>query len=83
MLKKDLYSEMAGPDGVRPAYSRYKDWYDAQGNDVLDRKAHEAEAFFRSTGITFNVYGQSDAEERLIPFDNFRKRSLSFRNAGL
>ena len=60
---------MAGPDGVRPAYSRYKDWYDAQGNDVLDRKAHEAEAFFRSTGITFNVYGQSDAEERLIPFD--------------
>ena len=28
-----------------------------------------AEAFFRRTGITFNVYGQSAAQERLIPFD--------------
>ena len=26
-------------------------------------------AFFRRTGITFNVYGEDDAEERLIPFD--------------
>ncbi len=32
-------------------------------------KTQEAEALFRQTGITFNVYGQSDAEERLIPFD--------------
>ena len=29
----------------------------------------EAEAVFRRTGITFNVYGEKDADERLIPFD--------------
>ena len=33
------------------------------------KKSKEAEAFFRRTGITFNVYGQADAQERLIPFD--------------
>jgi uncharacterized circularly permuted ATP-grasp superfamily protein len=35
----------------------------------LAKKSKEAEAFFRRTGITFNVYGQSAAQERLIPFD--------------
>jgi uncharacterized circularly permuted ATP-grasp superfamily protein len=29
----------------------------------------EAEAIFRRTGITFNVYGDDAADERLIPFD--------------
>src|SRR5690606_20777792 len=28
-----------------------------------------SEAFFRRTGITFNVYGREEAAERLIPFD--------------
>ena len=32
-------------------------------------KQREAEEVFRVTGITFNVYGESEAEERLIPFD--------------
>ena len=32
-------------------------------------KNFEAETSFRRTGITFNVYGEDDAEERLIPFD--------------
>ena len=35
----------------------------------LIRKSDDAEAFFRRTGITFNVYSQQEAEERLIPFD--------------
>ena len=35
----------------------------------MRRKAREAESFFRRTGITFNVYGAADADERLIPFD--------------
>ena len=35
----------------------------------LTKKSKEAEAFFRRIGITFNVYGQSAAQERLIPFD--------------
>ena len=43
----------------------------AEGEDLRDlrRKASEAETFFRRTGITFNVYGQAEADERLIPFD--------------
>ena len=32
-------------------------------------KARDAENFFRRTGITFTVYGEEDASERLIPFD--------------
>ena len=34
-----------------------------------EKKATEAETFFRRTGITFNVYGAAEADERLIPFD--------------
>ena len=54
---------------VRAPYHSYQSWFECQDVDRLTRKAQEAEAFFRRTGITFNVYGQEDAEERLIPFD--------------
>ncbi len=64
------YDEMFDADGsVRPAYRGYSEWYGNQPADLLRRKGTEAEAFFRRTGITFNVYGSEDAEERLIPFD--------------
>ncbi|WP_420381993.1 circularly permuted type 2 ATP-grasp protein [Novosphingobium sp.] len=62
---------MLDADGrVRPAYAGYTEWLDAQAPGLLKRKGIEAEAFFRRTGITFNVYGAADAEERLIPFDS-------------
>lgn len=64
------FDEMLVPDGsVRPAYREYQAWLDQQDPATLRRKGSEAESFFRRTGITFNVYGQSDGEERLIPFD--------------
>jgi uncharacterized circularly permuted ATP-grasp superfamily protein len=63
------FDEMRGPDGARNPYTAYDAWFSAQDTARLAKKAAEAEAFFRRTGITFNVYGQSDAEERLIPFD--------------
>lgn len=63
------FSEMTTDRGVRIPYRHYDGWFAKQDVARLDRKAQEAEAFFRRTGITFNVYGQSDAEERLIPFD--------------
>lgn len=66
----DYFDEMRGHDGtVREPYQTYHDWFDAQDPARLDKKSLEAEAFFRRTGITFNVYGESDAQERLIPFD--------------
>ncbi|MEZ5682828.1 MAG: circularly permuted type 2 ATP-grasp protein [Novosphingobium sp.] len=64
------FDEMFAPDGtVRPAYGGYREWYEAQDQALLRRKGAEAEGFFRSTGITFNVYGDDAGEERLIPFD--------------
>ncbi|MBX7540087.1 circularly permuted type 2 ATP-grasp protein [Qipengyuania sphaerica] len=66
----DFFNEMREPDGsVRSAYSDYCQWYDGQDPKLLRRKHDEAETNFRKTGITFNVYGEDEAEERLIPFD--------------
>jgi uncharacterized circularly permuted ATP-grasp superfamily protein len=67
---KITFDEMREPDGsIRPAYADYCGWLDAQDEGWLRRKDSEAEGFFRRTGITFNVYGDDDGEERLIPFD--------------
>lgn len=61
---------MMGSDGdVRSPYQDYKNWLDREDGKRLHRKSADAEAFFRKTGITFNVYGQDEADERLIPFD--------------
>ncbi len=68
--KPDNFDEMRMPDGtVREAYRDYKAWLDEQDAALMRRKGVEAETLFRRTGITFNVYGEDDAEERLIPFD--------------
>ena len=64
------FDEMRQADGsIRPAYRDYVTWLDEQDPALMRRKSREAEQFFRRTGITFNVYGDDDAEERLIPFD--------------
>jgi len=61
---------MFGKDRVpHEAYAAYYEWYASQKPKDLRKKMREAEAVFRRTGITFNVYGKKDAEERLIPFD--------------
>ena len=64
------YDEMHDANGApRAGYEDYCRWLAQQPSELLRRKSTEAEAFFRRTGITFNVYGSEDAEERLIPFD--------------
>ena len=68
--KQPNFDEMHAADGsVRPAYAGYQEWLSEQDSAWMHRKGFEAESFFRRTGITFNVYGEDDAEERLIPFD--------------
>ncbi|MEY4161187.1 MAG: hypothetical protein RLZZ136_1808 [Pseudomonadota bacterium] len=68
--KAPTYDEMFDASGaVRPAYGAFRTWYDEQDPQWLKRQDAEAERFFRQTGITFNVYGENDGEERLIPFD--------------
>lgn len=66
----ETYNEMRGPAGeVRDAYRDYQVWFEEQDAKTLSRKHRDAETIFRRTGITFNVYGADEAEERLIPFD--------------
>ncbi|MGD2173413.1 MAG: circularly permuted type 2 ATP-grasp protein [Gammaproteobacteria bacterium] len=56
-------------DTPRPPYQSYGQWVEAEEPAQLRKKSAEAEQLFRRTGITFNVYGDSEATERLIPFD--------------
>jgi uncharacterized circularly permuted ATP-grasp superfamily protein len=64
------FDEMTGSDGqVRPAYASLAAWLGEVRPDVLDYRRREAELLFRRIGITFAVYGEADAQERLIPFD--------------
>ena len=64
------FDEMFDGEGkTRPAYAEYCRWYGEQPPELMRRKNREADDTFRRTGITFNVYGEDDAEERLIPFD--------------
>ncbi|MEO0463658.1 MAG: circularly permuted type 2 ATP-grasp protein [Pseudomonadota bacterium] len=64
------FDEMTDRNGaIRPAYDGYCGWLGEQDSAWLKRKDAEADDTFRRTGITFNVYGEDDAEERLIPFD--------------
>lgn len=55
--------------GLRDPYRGFDAWLKGEDAARLRRKQHEAEEVFRLTGITFNVYGRAEAEERLIPFD--------------
>ena len=64
------FDEMTGTDGtLRPAYGELSRWLSEVPPDVLDFRRREAEVLFRRIGITFAVYGEADAQERLIPFD--------------
>ncbi|WP_068110101.1 circularly permuted type 2 ATP-grasp protein [Tropicimonas marinistellae] len=66
----EFFDEMLGPSGkARRPYDEYQGWFEGEDIARLRRKSAEAENFFRRTGITFNVYGQEEADERLIPFD--------------
>ena len=64
------FDEMKRADGgVRPAYGELSRWLEEVPADVLDYRRREAELLFRRIGITFAVYGEAGAQERLIPFD--------------
>src|SRR6186997_3483103 len=64
------FDEMNGPAGdVRPAYQELSRWLKETPAEALEYRRQEAELLFRRIGITFAVYGESEAQERLIPFD--------------
>ncbi|MCG6902410.1 MAG: circularly permuted type 2 ATP-grasp protein [Rhodobacter sp.] len=66
----DCFDEMWDSPGCpRPPYEHVGRWLEAEDIARLRAKQREAEQVFRVTGITFNVYGATGGEERLIPFD--------------
>ncbi|XWN29229.1 MAG: circularly permuted type 2 ATP-grasp protein [Devosia sp.] len=65
-----FFDEMAANGGEpRDAYRQVKSWLDDTSPDQLRARSREAELLFRRIGITFAVYGEQEAEERIIPFD--------------
>ncbi|MHA7828440.1 MAG: circularly permuted type 2 ATP-grasp protein [Roseovarius sp.] len=70
MSETPYFDEMWGHDEtLRQPYQQFHDWLHRENPADLRAKQREAEELFRLTGITFNVYGRTEAEERLIPFD--------------
>src|SRR5215475_12283598 len=64
------FDEMNGPGGdLRSAYQELSRWLKETPPEALEYRRQEAELLFRRIGITFAVYGDAEAQERLIPFD--------------
>eukprot|EP01037_Dinobryon_pediforme_P023454 gene23454-24910_t len=59
----------AGSTTPREALAALGAWIETTPDAELRRRQQSAEATFRQLGITFAVYGESDASERIIPFD--------------
>ncbi len=54
---------------ARPGFEPLARWLSDTPAAELDRRQQAAESAFRSLGITFSVYGEDEAAERIIPFD--------------
>jgi uncharacterized circularly permuted ATP-grasp superfamily protein len=64
------FNEMFAEDGAaRLGYTILEKWLAETPAELLVHRRAEAELLFRRIGITFAVYGNSDGEERIIPFD--------------
>ncbi|MDX7950615.1 circularly permuted type 2 ATP-grasp protein [Lichenihabitans sp. Uapishka_5] len=58
-----------GAGNPRHVYRRLAQWLRDVPPDLLASRRAQADLLFRRIGITFAVYGDKDATERLIPFD--------------
>ena len=66
------YDEIRGfleGSAARPEFAALGRWLDETPPAELHRRQQAAEATFRQLGITFAVYGEEEAAERIIPFD--------------
>ncbi len=74
-MQRSAFDEMTGFGGAegdrRRCYGGYTEWFDTEDPKRLRAKVRQAQDVFRTTGITFNVYGDDTGAgaERLIPFD--------------
>jgi uncharacterized circularly permuted ATP-grasp superfamily protein len=60
---------LAGQGLARPEFAALTRWLEDTPPAELARRQQAAEATFRQLGITFAVYGDEAAAERIIPFD--------------
>ena len=65
-----FYDEMFETPGVpRPHYRQLLNQLQTMGFETFDRHRRQADRAFLTQGITFTVYGDSQATERIFPFD--------------
>ncbi|MCJ8159427.1 circularly permuted type 2 ATP-grasp protein [Sphingomonas sp. LaA6.9] len=72
MASRGTFDEIWGFDGRRKARDEFTElaqWTRDTSPADFERRQHAAEQYFRDLGITFAVYGEEDAAERIIPFD--------------
>jgi uncharacterized circularly permuted ATP-grasp superfamily protein len=72
MARRTAFDELWGASRERtprPGFEPLAKWLDDTPSAELERRQQAAEAAFRSLGITFAVYGEAEAAERIIPFD--------------
>ncbi|WP_445193445.1 circularly permuted type 2 ATP-grasp protein [Sphingomonas sp. Tas61C01] len=72
MEKTPAFDEIMGQIGsttARDELAALGRWLDETPDAELRRRQEAAETTFRQLGITFAVYGESEASERIIPFD--------------
>ena len=71
--QRPAFDELWGTSRSRAGAARLRDARALAGRDCsppsCERRQQAAEAAFRSLGITFAVYGEEEAAERIIPFD--------------
>lgn len=72
MAVRSVFDEFWGTSRgqeARPGFEALATWLGQTSPAELIRRQQAAENAFRNLGITFNVYGEEDAAERIIPFD--------------
>jgi uncharacterized circularly permuted ATP-grasp superfamily protein len=67
MERRRAFDEIRDRSG--PGFDALAHWLDTTPAAELMRRQQAAEQTFRQLGITFAVYGESEAAERIIPFD--------------
>jgi uncharacterized circularly permuted ATP-grasp superfamily protein len=70
MGKSRAFDELWGSGtAARAGFDPLANWLEATPSAELARRQQAAEAAFRQMGVTFAVYGEESAPERIIPFD--------------
>ena len=71
-MARGAFDELWGTSGgaaPRPGFEALGTWLSETPPAELARRQQLAEQAFRTLGVTFAVYGESEAAERIIPFD--------------